>query len=210
MEDLRNLSINFDIYGNLYFSNDQGNYKILINKNNNLTLEKGDYKIIGHYNEPIYKIQNLDKKNSLRYKIDEERYEYENDSEEEEEIDYYNEDDAYVAIDEPNLEDFEMDDVDKNTFYDYGENNLKFIFWAPNDQDQIKVYRKQDENIMALYDTYIYDQKNELIFKSNSPDDTSIYRIKIYPTGEIFFRPIGNTDKKYSLKMLENELTLLC
>jgi hypothetical protein len=46
---------------------------------------------------------------------------------------------------------------------------------------------------MALYDTYIYDSNNQLIFKSNSPDDSSIYRLKLYPNGDLYFVLLNDT-----------------
>ena len=203
---LQNFSISFDVYGKIYFSNNNNEYQVNIDRNNNLILEKDKYDIIDKYDKQIYKIQNLDE-NSLKQKIEEDE-DYNSDEVEEEE-DYYPEDNEYIVVDEPIQNSDEIGEL-TDTFYDYGEHNLKFLFWSPDITDQIKIYYRKDGDITALYDTYIYDTNNQIIFKSNSPDDSSIYRIKIFPTGDILFRPIGNMEKKYILKVDKDELFLMC
>jgi hypothetical protein len=212
--DLKNFSISFDVYGKMYFSSNNYEYQVNIDKNNNLIFEKDNYQIIDKYDKPIYQLQNLDE-TSLKQKINEEDEEKEKEKEKEDEYnsddveteeDYYPEDNDYVIINEPTYSEtiHELDD----TLYDYGEHNVKFDFWSPGVTGQIKINYKKNGDIMALYDTYIYDINNQLIFKSNSSDDSSIYRIKVYPTGDILFRPIGNIEKKYNLKVGVNELVL--
>lgn len=208
--DLRNFNISFDPYGGLYFSNDSHTYQVNIDGRNNLLLEVGDYPVITDYVKPIYKIQNLDEK-SLKQKLkeeEEEREKYNDNSDEQEEEDYYPEDNDYVVIDEPIHKEEELELEVEELDHDYGEHNLKFTFWSPG-TDQIKVCYRKHGDIMALYDTYIYDQNNQLIFKSNSSDDSSIYRIRIYPNGEIHFRPIGHSEKKYHLQVLGDEIFLI-
>ena len=211
---LQNFNISFDPYGSLYFSNATHTYQISVDGRNNLILDKEDYTIFNEYSQTIYKIQNLDEKSlKERLKQKEEDNELENNNEynsDEDGIehDYYPEDNDYIPIDEPlHDSDNEVDTIVPE--YDYGEQNVKFVFWSSEFTDQIKIYYRKNGDITALYDTYIYNVDNKLIFKSNSSDDSAIYRIRIYPDGHIYFRPIGHQEKKYNLKVIDNEIILV-
>lgn len=205
---LQNFNISFDLYGNLYFFNDKNTYQVNIDGRNNVVLDRGDYPVIdGSAN--VYKIKHLDE-NSLKNKIRTENQDNEehSDGDEEDEIErndytYYPEDSDHLHIDDPNM--YQQEYINEDIINQYGEHNLPFVFWEPDGLDltQIKITNRQDCDIMALYDTYIYDVNNRLMFKSHSPDNSSIYVIRIYPTGELYFRPIGNTEKKYILNTNE-------
>ena len=213
---LQNFNITFDVYGNLYFSNNSLTYQVNINNKNQLTLDEGNYPIIDNFNN-IYKIKHLDE-NSLKNRVKQEKekekekedngiIDSDEEDEEEENVDYYPEDADHLQIDDPELN---QDYIDEDLINQYGEHNLQFTFWEPDITtiDSIKIHYRQDCDVMALYDTYIYDINNKLIFKSNSPDNSSIYRLKIYPTGELYFRPIGYSEVKYSLEVINNKLEL--
>lgn len=203
---LQNFNISFDLYGTLYLSNDKNTYQVNIDGKNNVTLDKGDYPVIdGSTN--IYKIAHLDE-NSLKTKIRNVNQNNEEHIDEEDEIErndytYYPEDSDHLHIDDPDL--IQQEYINEDIINQYGEHNIPFVFWEPDGSEftQIKITNRQDCDIMALYDTYIYDVNNRLIFKSHSSDDSSIYIIRIYPIGELYFRPIGNTERKYILNTNE-------
>ncbi|MCJ7637223.1 MAG: hypothetical protein MUO21_07005 [Nitrososphaeraceae archaeon] len=217
---LQNFDISFDVYGNLYFSHNQINntYQLNIDGKNKITLDQGDYPIIEHYKK-IYRIQHLDE-NSLKSKIrkEEDEHDDEHDYDEDEDADsdeinnsnkYYPEDDDHVPIDDIDEQEQELEYIDEDSINQYGENNHQFTFWTSElNYDSIKIYKRKDGDIMSLYDTYIYDVNNRLIFKSNSLDGSSIYRLRIFPTGELFFRPIGYTEEKYILNANNGELKI--
>lgn len=204
---LQNFNISLDVYGNLYFSHNKTNitYQLNIDGKNKITLDKDNYKIIEQYTK-INKIKYLDE-NSLKNKMKNNNLEQDGSegSEGSDEITdhiYYPEDEGYVIDSVLDNQDPDQEVIDEDFINKYGENNLQFTFWQPDDSG-INIYCREDEDIMALYDTYIYDINNRLLFKSNSPDNSSIYRLRIFPTGEIFFRPIGYSEQKYILKIPE-------
>ena len=216
--------INFDVYGNLYldgneikndnyfddlFKNDSLVFQLNISSKNIPFAEKGSYNIINNINKKINTFTVLDKVNSLKTKIkqkeeNELNYDYNSDednSEDDKNIDYYPEDaDHQMSFENLNVDFDEL--IDEENIKNYGYNNLKFIFSKSENYNNYDINYRVDGDIMALYDTYIYEDK--LIFKSTSPDNSSIYRLRLFANGECYFRSIGNNEEKYFLIIQKN------
>jgi hypothetical protein len=198
--------ISFDFYGNLYFSYNNITYQVNVNGKNILYLEPGEYKIIEHEEiinkTEIKPVKNINGSNSLR-----ELALKENCIRDE----LYPEDDEY--IDEENLcNSDEIIDEDIETKYGAHNKRFKFFNTTPDSSENSSennlmdiVHLREDGEVCALYDTYIYN--NEMLyFKTNSSDDLSYYRIRVYLNGDIYFRPIGYSDKLYILTVNDNNM----
>lgn len=194
--------ISFDIYGNMYIAD---NYQMSINETNTLYLEYGNYNKIndGQSNSKYYcSISQLQEhstllKKSIKDKLNEndENSDDTNPAHDEDSVDYYPEN---VDMSENSGDSY--GDIDEDNQKQYGEQNLRFKFWFDSSQTNNLVNERNSGDIMALYDVYMYDNNN-LIFKSASQDNSSIYVIKININGDIYFRPIGHNEKKYRIKM---------
>lgn len=217
---LKMLTISFDLYGNLYFheNNDQLKaYQLNISGRNIPHLHFGDYEIITKYSEKIKTFSVLDKNNSLKakikFKIEKEQNEYEEfeynsdddyDLDGDNKVDYYPEDNDHLNNEDSNDDSNDIDIMDEENIKLYGQNNRKFTFWNNTFDNLIPIFDRNDGDIMALYDVYIYNN-DKLVFKSNSPDNTSIYRFRInISNGDIYFRPVGYPEKQFTLN-LNNE-----
>lgn len=208
------LQIGFDSYGNvyLYFDSLDKAYQLNVNGKNIPYLEPGQYNIIKRSNKNIGTFTILDSETSLKSKVDkhlEEEHAYDSDDDYDLDgdniSDYYPEDSTYLHND-----DLQHDDelIDENMLNAYGDDNLKFNFWSFSKDEQISIYDIENEDIMALYDTYIYDN-GQLIFKSNSKNGNSIYRLCIHLDGTILFRPIGYTERIFNILInSDNTITL--
>jgi hypothetical protein len=222
------LTISFDVYGNLYLhENDESikAYQLNISGKNIPYFDFGDYNMINKYTEKLKTFVVLDETNSLKTKIkmkiekehnEYEEYDYNSDDEYDldgdKNIDYYPEDNDHLNNEEiiNNSED-ECDEIDEENIKNYGYDNRKFIFWNNTHEHQMLIFNRKNGDVMALYDVYIYND-GKLIFKSNSPDNTSIYRfrINIGNNNDIYFRPIGYSEKKLRLKLnKDNVLTFI-
>jgi hypothetical protein len=209
--------LSFDPFGNLYLESEGKVHQVNISDKHIPYLEEGAFEPIKQYTTPIKKLELLDKENSLRSKIqkkmerqeDEEMYDsddeyYLND---ENEMDYYPEDNDYYHDESVSHEEEEdnNDIIDEDNVNAYGERNLEFKF-LQNDVDKMEINYRENGNVMALYDTYIYEN-NKLIFNSRSSDNSSIYRFKI--TGNnIYCRLIGGVECKYTIKCVDNNIIL--
>lgn len=200
--------IDFDPYGNLYIEHAQKTYQVNISGNSLPILDQGLYTIIQPYVKEFKQIIHTDIDNPLQQKLKKKIENNENDNSDDEYFldeqnnDYYPEDHDHDITNKD-----EEDDnisIDCDTIEKYGEYNYKFDFWNNNN---IAINYREDGDITALYDTYIYDD-NKLIFKSHSIDNTSIYRFRIYKNGDILFRLIGGTERKCKLEYINQELIL--
>jgi hypothetical protein len=138
--------------------------------------------------------------------------EYDSDDEDVIKTTYYHEDTEFnEQIDEE-----ERDDKDDDTYNDYHYHTnslLAPIFSFSTDDKTIKMkeldkYIIDGDDCMALYDTLIYDgnpSSCNLIFKTKLLNDLAIYRLCVYTSGHISFRPIGSSDKKYVINVDEND-----
>lgn len=205
------IAISFDPYGNLYYEHAQKTYQVNITGTGMPVLDQGKYTIIQPYDKDYKKIIPTDKNNPLQKKIKknlDKQEDHENSDDEyfldEHNDDYYPEDQDHVIDEENDENDDDNISIDGDTIEKYGEYNYKFEFW---NNDKLDINYREDGDITALYDTYIYDG-NDLIFKSHSADNSSIYRFRIYKNGDIFFRPIGGIERKYKLEYINQELFL--
>lgn len=206
------INFSFDVYGNLYFDNDNNTYQINITGKNIPCCEIGEYDIISEYENNLGTFSLLNKENSLKIKVKhkiEEEAEYNSDDEYDLDgdniTDYYPEDNDYV-YNEDNASSDEL--IDEYNVSNYGYDNLKFEFWNNSINKPIPIYNRKDGDIMSLYDVYVYDNNN-LVFKSNSRDNSSIYRIRLNTDGNIYFRPIGYPEELYELVLNDtNQLVL--
>lgn len=223
-----NFEISFDPFGNLYLDGTKYNldnyfepninlfYQININNKNEPVGETGNYQEITDYDDKMINMRIIDKNLSLKAKIFKdiekkiEENNDENDFFDEEEIkgttNYFPEDEDYV-IDE-NLKIKNDKITDEFNIQQYGVHNLKFDFFCISGEN-ILIKTRENGDVMSLYDTYLYD--NTLIFKTNSKDDSSIYRFRIFKNGDIFFRAIGEIEKKYKIFISSNgNLSFIC
>lgn len=78
----------------------------------------------------------------------------------------------------------------------------------------ITVSSRINGEILALYDTFIYDDNNEtltpkLVFQTKLRYETCIYRVSLYTSGKFFFRPIGCfMEKKYELYIVNDNISV--
>ena len=92
-----------------------------------------------------------------------------------------------------------VDEEGNEIMYD---DNPKFIFHSiSSDADLIQINERENGDITSLYDTEIYNVNNTLIFKAISEDSSSIYKLKIYLNGKIFFGIITNTEREFKLSI---------
>ena len=130
--------------------------------------------------------------------------EYNSDDEDAIKTTYYHEDNEFNE----EIDREELDDTVDDTFNDYHHNPQSSrapLFSFSSDDKTIKI--KQLDNLIvdgddnfALYDTLLYDgsmSSSNLIFKTKLLNDIAIYRLCIYTSGHITFRPIGSTEIKY-------------
>jgi len=201
-------TISFDFYGNMYIENISDNkiYQVNIDGRNKPYLERGDYSIIDNLKQVKRKTFKLFDKNvclktKLQEKLKEDKFDFDayDPEDDEEYVDYYPEDDDHI---DDNIDSDSDGIIDEDLINKYGENNLQFSFWG---NDDIKIHQRENGDIMSLYDTYIYDQYQNLIFKSCAKNDSSVYRMKIdNSTNSIIFRPIGFQEIIYKLLLDEN------
>ena len=210
----------FDPFGNLYLDSNGKIYQVNISNKHVPYLEEGLYNIIKQSTNLIKKLTAVDKQNSLRMKI-QKKFEKQEDEEafdsddeyyldDKNEIDYYPEDNDYYHDSDSSEEDngtIHNDIIDENNINNYGEMNLEFNFMK-NDTDTIEINYRENGDVMALYDTYIYNN-NKLVFTSHSKDNSSIYRLRI-EGDNIYCRSIGGVEHKYVIKILENNDLDLC
>jgi hypothetical protein len=207
----QHLMISFDEYGNLYL-NDSANqnqaYQLNISGKNIPYFDFGYYKIISEYTGKAKTFVALDKdslKTKIKTEIEREFDNYNSDDEYdlENNIDYYPEDTDYLNNEDENEngDENENENGDENEDdYNENEDNHKFTFWTNIINNQFSIFNRENGDIMALYDVYIY-KDDKLMFRSNSIDNSSIYRFKINVNGDIHFRPIGHVEKKFKLEL---------
>lgn len=194
------INISFDFYGNLYFTFNDNTYQVNIDGKNKLLLEIGDYHIINNDTIKIEKFNINDgalhekTKELFSNNKDEDNY---NHNLEDEDIDIVDNNDIDKDIDE---------DIDEDLEKQFGSSNKKFVF--SNYNYIIPVNMRNFGDVSALYDTYIYNG-TKLCFKSNSKDNISYYRLRVFSYGDIFFRIIGNTTEKLH-RLVVNDQNELC
>lgn len=102
-------------------------------------------------------------------------------------------------------DDYRLINNREETFITYDEVNQPFEFGGSSLQD-IPVKERQFGDVSALYETYIYDLKDQLMFKSTSPLNDVCYHIIIYQKGLIGFIPVGDSETVYTVTKKDDKL----
>jgi hypothetical protein len=189
-------TITFDVYGNLYIND---TYQLNVDGCNIPYLESGEYNILD--NKSKVKISKITEERFLLKEKVRDTLKLDDNSSEEDEIDYYPENNEQYD------QSSESEEINEDIIKKYGEHNIPFNFGNSAFGDDI-IKERNNGDIMALYDTYLYDNNN-LVFKSNSNDNSSIYVLKIWTDGSILFRPIGYKEAKYRVGSENDILSLV-
>jgi len=207
----KQIILNFDICGNAYLKVNENNiYQINIDNKDEIYLEKGRYDILDTIKLSIEKLnQNVESD-------DEEFFDgIENISDDEE----YN--DSYIKAKREEEKEMliESDDEDEETqtvklfpedekYEKQKSTNKKKFTFASYTSECIDVNVRKYGDIKALYDTIVYDEKCNIIFKTFA-DDFIMYRLNIYYDGRLVFRPIGGTNLHYAVSFDSNNEIIL-
>ena len=92
--------------------------------------------------------------------------------------------------------------IDTDVTEKYGESNIMFdmkTYTAPS----IDINDREDGDICALYDTYIYKNK-DLCTKSESANGESLYEFIVHLEGDFLFRPKVDKINKYEVRIKKN------
>ena len=173
-----NIKVCVDVNGNLYFEYNNTMYQLNVDKNDEPYFEQNNFNVI-EIEDIKPSVNKLVKSNKF---ISNE---------------YIVEDNGY--------------DFDSNNYYEYcfdDEEVIPFIFYDNN--SSIIVEHRKGGEYNALYDTFIYktinDNAPELIFRTQSSDNLSIYRVVLYTGGKFCFRAIGNMiEHKYELSINKSD-----
>ncbi|AYV78239.1 MAG: hypothetical protein Edafosvirus7_31 [Edafosvirus sp.] len=200
--------ISFDKNGNVYIDVNNSTYQINVDRNHKPYCDKGNYEIKKLETQPkIGKLVPTNSKYSLKGKTiqkiekdkqelldDELDNENENNQENHERI-YFHEDSQY--FEDIELDPNEDDDEEMNEYFSFSSNNM-----------EIPINERENGDILALYDTLIFNDericlKTKLLLGSD--DIVPLYRLQMYASGKCFFRPIGDKDTQYYLKINQND-----
>ena len=189
------INVSFDFYGNLYFTLNNNTYQLNVDAKNTPYLDQDNYDIIDESTCKLHKFNNYESQYGT---LSEKMQTIINDDTQ----NYYPEDNSYYMLDNHSNKNSDEDIIDEYIIDEdiekqYGTFNKKFVFSHNN--SIIPINMRNNGDICALYDTYIYNDANCLCFKSNSNDEISYYRIRLYNNGDIYFRPIGYSEKLYKL-----------
>lgn len=186
--DDKSVLVHIDICGNAYFEYDNNISQLCIDRNDDPYLDFADYPII----EPDEKLSDVVRGTIIAtdtFKDDR----------------YFVEDNGKTFTRKNIKDEYELELEDP--YLDDAE--IYFIFYEKNGES--KIPHRQNGDVPALYDTYIYDdtetETSTLIFSSKINTDNSIYRAIIYKSGKFYFRPIGcTTEKSYKLHIVDNKV----
>ena len=193
-DDIIRIKIHIDVHGNLYFDHDGKIYQLNVDRNNEPYLDDGDYHIItDHY------IDENKRENTYIGKIVKSEV-FVNER-------YFPEDNGNTLVGNNTPDDDELYKEPEFTFYKFNELDERF-----------RMDDRENGEINALYDTFIYEKnddiekKSHLIFRTKMQDETSIYRVNVYilnssemknekhSASEFYFRTIGCfIENKYEL-----------
>jgi hypothetical protein len=184
----KNILVHLDICGNVYFEYNNNISQLCIDRNDEPYLDFADYPIIEPNDESSEVVRGTiiatDTFKDDRYFVEDNGKTFTR----------KNIKDEY----ELELEDPYLDDAE-----------IYFIFYEKNGESTIP--HRQNGDIPALYDTYIYDdttdESSNLIFSAKINTENSIYRAIIYKSGKFYFRPIGCTsEKSYRLQIIDDKV----
>lgn len=192
----------FDKGGNIYFSpsNEPSNYyELNITSNNSLSCEKIIMPIC--YDDTKFNIGDLVQLDDTSLKIKTQEILEEDDD--------YNSDDDTQKKYMP--ENFEYNEYMQN---DDNDDDEKVFFNFSEKMNLDNNFIHLDDVSNALYDTIVYRgdiANNELVMKTTMINDMPLYRLCLYTSGDIKFRPFGSENQFYKLKYddIENNIKLV-
>jgi len=205
--------ISFDVNGNVYFDINNNIYQVSVDNKHKPYCDKANYEIKPLNNKPkMGKLIPSNSKYSLKgktiQKIEKDKQELLDEELDDEKENQDNHDRIYFHEDSQYYEDIDLDaeaeDEDEPTEY----------FSFTSHKMDIPINERENGEILALYDTLIFDD-DHVCFKTKlllgSDDIVPLYRLQIYTTGKCFFRPIGDKDQQYYLKLDQcGELSFVC
>ena len=186
--------IKFDDHGNLYFelgSNDifkdkeLTTYQVDIDGKGDLVIDLSDYKIldVDSSSSNLGRIHvDKTKKTDAHEFMDKE----DSDAEDEGAEDV----DPYGSVDEKYYPE------EKGYFYsiptdDYIQSRF---FFCQSHNNIIPINKRNNGDVLALYDTHLYDDSNNLSFRSKLLGEPPLYIVKIYKNGIITYRETCNVE----------------
>lgn len=199
----REILCTFDKYGNIYFSlseNQEQLYEIVITNTNDIICEKyiqncDTYdSTLDYFDVNIGELVPFHNNSTLRGKIIKE---HNDDDDNESDSDREINDDIEKIYLQENLEFNEYINERPN----YDEPYFSFNIISETKHISEKIIHDR-ESIHALYDTLIYQgtpESGNLIMKTTLINDHPLYRLCVYTSGDIKFRPIGSKDISYKL-----------
>lgn len=115
----------------------------------------------------------------------------------------FNDDKIYVEENGHTFTHHVEDELEDTEFYDIDQ---YFVIYDRDSKTKIKPRKNGD--ILALYDTFIYDDScsgNNLMLSSKINTENSIYRIVVMTSGKIYCRLMCNTFETQYKLVFENE-----
>lgn len=185
----KHIPVHIDTHGNLYLELDKKLYQLNIDKNNDPYLDGGDYSVIT--------TETFEKPNVGEILPRSDDAPHVNNK-------YFPEDAQYQMKTTYEYHD-EMDDVSHFVFH------KKCVNFN-------EICERENGDIDALYDTYIYDnmkdpdgkQHTQLVFLSKLCDEVCAYRTILYTNGNFYFRAIGCVvEKKYKIIIDDNNIMIV-
>lgn len=190
--DNKAIEASVDNYGNLYFDFCDKTYQLNVGANNEPILDVNNSAITNqNANVTRGNIVNADKFVDDTYLIEDNGHEC-----------------VYKCV---KSEEYFDDDFYQNYQDDCVEQS--FVFYGV--EPQLEIVERENSDVNALYDLFIYDDKEQethgkLFLQTKIPDEICPYRVALYTSGKFFFRPIGcDVEKKYKLTILDNEIKII-
>lgn len=204
-----NIEVILDTNGNVYMHHNDVTYDISITNTNTLTLDKiHDIDMMETGNSEIKKggLKLVNKENTLKSRIVREKQKEKSENPEETELEDIDEDEKDIKYNDQYYE--------NNTYIeeydDDSDEETDKVYFLGKGIDNIKILKYEDSNV-PLYDTLIYNNDintGEPIIKTKFTNTEPVYRLKIYKSGHILFRPIGNKEQTYIIRLNDNILAL--
>ncbi len=190
----------FDLYGSMYLNLNNCAYQLCVDNKNKPYFDLGDYKILDGKTVLFGSILDM---STFSDNLPDSNYE---DSDDENSDYEYNDDpDPFGTVNEkyfPEEKDYLFSVPAKNHM------KKKFYFCKLSDNINIQVNNRNNGDINALYDTFIY-QDNKCKFRSKLLGEPPLYVLRVYED-RIEFRNIYDTNniQKYNLSFVNENIIL--
>ena len=182
-------TIHLDLYGNVYIEFGDIIYQLEI-ENDKIILIEGQYSAVEQVSVNFNHLVLYDEGHLLKKKVKEHIEKDEEDfGDDDNDYNHYFPQDNDYYIDEKS----ENSNTDELIYEDienfYGTANKPFLFAYYSPEYELPIYIRQNGDVCALYDTYIYD--NKLCFKSYSADNSSIYKLSLFKNGLLQLKSVS-------------------